>query len=162
MPINWQLFRIVCVLQILLTTYFFFTSLVYFMNGNGFSLLLESVGYAIVGSLAIFALNTLNTNYPDKPVARKQKSYFNWLFLLNFLLLAFLFAIFFSAYRSYRVFISLYGTAENLPDRLKLLLIAVCSLLIFQFVILYGLYIMRRMFYSNYATAKQFDFEKGT
>jgi len=44
-------------------------------------------------------LNVLNNNYPDKPITGRQKNVFNWLFLLNFLLVAFLFGVLFAEYR---------------------------------------------------------------
>ena len=160
MPFSWQLFRIICFLQMLAATYFSFTSLISFFNYGGFPDILETIAFALIASFAIFAMNLLNTNYPDKPVAGKQKSAFNWLFLLNFLLLAFLFALFFSTYRMMNVISQFSGhSIFSLSFRFWWLILIFTLMIIFQFSILYGLYILRRLLYLNFFQNKQFEFE---
>ncbi len=112
-----------------------------------------------MASLAIFGINLVNTNYPDKPVAGRQKSVFNWLFLLNFLLLAFLFALFFSSYNQLKIISTLLGRSFfSLPVRMLLTFLIPFTILAFQFIILYGLYTLRRKLYENF-NARQFEFE---
>lgn len=112
-----------------------------------------------MASLAIFGINLVNTNYPDKPVAGRQKSVFNWLFLLNFLLLAFLFALFFSSYNQLKIISTLLGRSFfSLPVRMLLTFLNPFTILAFQFIILYGLYTLRRKLYENF-NARQFEFE---
>lgn len=160
MKTSWQIFRIVCVLQMLAATFLSFTSLINFFNGRGFGYILEMTAFALMASFAIFALNLLNTNYPDKPVAGKQKSIFNWLFLLNFLLVAFLFAHFFSNYRLLTQLTWLFGgSVFSLPFRFWWPTLLFIFLILFQFTLLYGLYILRRLLYLNFFSHQQFEFE---
>jgi len=160
MPFSWQLFRIVCLLQMMATVFLSFASLISFFNAGRFSYVFETIAFALVASLAIFALNLLNTNYPDKPVVGKQKSIFNWLFLINFLLLAFLFAHFFADYNGLRVLSSLTGRSIfSFSFRFWWPVILFGATIIFQFIILYGLYILRRLLYLNFYEARQFEFE---
>lgn len=157
---SWLLFRIVCLLQMLATVFLSFTSLTSFFNAGRFAYVLETTAFALVASLAIFALNLLNSNYPDKPVAGKQKSIFNWLFLLNFLLLAFLFAHFFADYNGLRVLSNLTGRSIfSFSFKFWWPVLLFAGIIIFQFIILYGLYILRRLFNLNYSEPRQFEFE---
>jgi len=160
MKTNWLLFRIICLFQMMATVFLSFSSLISFLNAGRFAYVLETIAFALVASLAIFALNLLNTNYPDKPVAGKQKSIFNWLFLLNFLLLAFLFAHFFADYNGLRVLSGLTGRSIfSFSFRFWWPVLLFGTTIIFQFIILYGLYILRRLLYLNFYGHRQFEFE---
>lgn len=162
MSIGWHIFRILCLLQMLAAAFFSFTSLINFFNYGRFVYLFETLAYAMIASFAAFSLNLVNTNYPDKPVAGKQKSVFNWLYLFNFLLLAFLFAQFFSAYRLVEAFSAF--TDHNIfavSFSLWLPALVFGVMLLFQFILLYGLYILRRLVYLNFFSRQQFEFEEG-
>ena len=153
------LFRIICFIQMLVTVYLCFSSLISLFKSGEFYFALETSFFLLMASLAIFGINLYNTNYPDRPVVGRQKSVFNWLFLLNFLLLAFLFALFFSSYSQLQSVAILLGRSFfTLPVRLLLTFLIPFSLLAFQFIILYGLYTLRRKLYENF-NAKQFEFE---
>ena len=89
------LFRIVCFLQMLITVFLTFTSVISLFSTGRLYFVIESLAFMLMAALAILGLTLMSTHYPDKPVTGKQKSVFNWLFLLNFLLLAFVFALFF-------------------------------------------------------------------
>jgi hypothetical protein len=160
MKTNWLLFRIICFLQMLAATYFSFASLInYFGHGNAVNLL-AIIAFTLIASFAIFALNLLNTNYPDKPVAGKQKSVFNWLFLLNFLVIAFLFAYFFSGYRMLRSLSTLMNRpVSSLPFQFWWPTVVFMIMIIFQFILLYGMYSLRRLLYLNFFSHQQFEFE---
>lgn len=162
MPLSWHLYRLICLLQMLATTFFTFTSLISLFNtGKGYYFL-ETIFFMLMAALSIFALNLLNTNYPDKPVAGKQKNIFNWLFLINFLLLVFLFGLFFAEYRSLELLGSVTGSAAfSLPFRFLVPLLIKSAVLIFQLIILYGLFNLRRELYRNFFVNKQFEFEDG-
>ena len=143
----------------LMTVYLCFSSLISLFKSGEFYFALETCFFLLMASLAIFGLNLYNTNFPDRPVVGRQKSVFNWLFLLNFLLLAFLFALFFSSYSQLQSIAILLGRSFfTLPVRLLLTFLIPFSLLAFQFIILYGLYTLRRKLYENF-NARQFEFE---
>ncbi len=160
MPVGWQFFRIICVLQMMASVYFFFGNLIGFFNfGRGVHLL-QALAFSLIATFSIFALNLLNSNYPDRPIMGRQKSTFNWLFLFNFLLLALLFAYFFSAFRLLQFIASTFNREIfDLPVRIWWPVILYTSVLIFQFVLLYGLYFLRRMLFINHVSKQQFEFE---
>ncbi len=161
MTTTWLLFRIICLLQMLATVFFSFTSLISFFQYGRFYFVFETIAFILMASLAIFALSLISSNYPDKPVTGKQKSAFNWLFLINFLLLAFLFGLLFSSYRSVKAAAQLTGISiTELPFRVWLTPVLFATILVFQFIILYGLYILRRLLYLNYLSASEFEFEQ--
>ena len=150
------LFRIVCFMQLLLTAFLTFTSLITFVRIGRFYFLLESIFFMLMASLAILGLQLLYNNYPDKAVAGRQKAAFNWLYLANFLLLAFLFGLVFSEWNEIELMSILLDTRPvSLPFNIWIpFLINVC-LLAFQFIILYGLYVLRRQLYINAYNARQ-------
>jgi hypothetical protein len=145
----------------LVTVFYGFISLSNFIRIGRFYFMLEAIFFLLIAALAILGISLLHTNYPDKPVAGKQKSLFNWLFLFNFLLLAFLFGLFFSEYRQLNSLREFGGRRViSLPFKVLAPLFISLGLLIFQFIILYGLYTLRRELFLNYIRDKQFEFEE--
>jgi heme/copper-type cytochrome/quinol oxidase subunit 2 len=131
------------------------------MRWGGFFYFLSMLVFSMVIALAIFGLNLYNNNYPDRPVAGKQKNIFNWLFLINFLFLAFLFGFVFSTYGELKGFSKLLNIPfTSLPSSFIFPFVLDLLNLILQFIILYGLYSLRRTLYRNFAMKKQFDFEE--
>ncbi len=160
MSFGWQLFRIICFLQLLATTFFAFISMISLFETGRIYFLLQTLFFCAMAALAILALQLLSNNYPDKPVAGKQKSLFNWLFLVNFLLLAFLFGLVFSSYRSMKEIAAAFDhDVFSLPFKILIRFFANLAVLVFQFAILYGLYQFRRQLYINLFMNKQFEFE---
>jgi len=160
MRLNWNLFKVVCFLQMLATAFFAITAFITLFQASDIYFLFESIAFALMSSLAILALNILGSNYPDKPITGRQKSIFNWLFLLNFLLLTFLFGLVFAEYGLMRSLPHLAGQSIfSLSFELWLPFLINVSLLIFQFIILYGLYSIRRQLYINFFKNKRFEFE---
>lgn len=159
MPLSWQLFRIVCLLQAAGAVYYFFKSLVAAFDYGGAQYLFFIICFALVAIFSIFGFNMVNNNYPNKPVTGNQKSWFNRLFLLNFLLLAFLFTWFFISLRDYNKFTSCF-TSQTPPLSLKLAVISTALMLTFQFIILFGMYSLRRLLFINAYRIKQFEFEE--
>jgi hypothetical protein len=162
MSIGWQIFRIICLLQMLMTTYFTFSNLMRLFNKGQVQFFWEALAFGLVGTLSVFALSVLNANYPDKPIAGKQKSTFNWLYLLNFILLAFLFGLFFSTINFLKEVSTVTGKEIfSLPFSNWIPTIVCSAMLIFHFIILYGLFILRRLLFLNHHLHQQdFEFEK--
>jgi hypothetical protein len=160
MPLRWKLFRIVCILQMLLSSLFTIMALIELFENSHFSDFISILLFLLIFLQTILAIHILNSNYPDVPVAGKQKTNFNRLFLLNFLFLVFLFGIIFAEYRNLNTIATFIGKPVfDLPFRLFIYLIGGVITLIFQFIILYGLYELRRELYFNFRK-KEFDFEK--
>ncbi|MEI9944723.1 MAG: hypothetical protein WDN26_10940 [Chitinophagaceae bacterium] len=159
MSIRWKIFRVVCILQIIAAGYIILSSLIRFFEHALFSNFARMLLFLLIISLAILAVNLLNNNYPDTPVAGKQKRSFNILFLLNFLFLAFLFGFIIAEYRELKEIATLLRRSWlQLPFSFLLPIIVYIITLIFQFIILYGLYLLRRKLYENFMKRK-FEFE---
>jgi hypothetical protein len=160
MPLRWKLFRVVCILQMLLASVFAILALIRLFESSTFFAFISVLLFLLIFLQTILAIHIINNNYPDVPVTGKQKTNFNRLFLLNFLFLVFLFGIIFAEYRELKLFAAFAGIQIfDLPFRLFISLIANIVILIFQFIILYGLYELRRELYTNFMK-KEFDFEK--
>lgn len=149
--------QIICILQTLIAIVRCFTSLFGLLMGGGFMLLLQAIAFGFITALSILTIAIYNNNYPDKPVEGRQKKYFNRIFLINFLLIAFLFGF---VFRDYHDAILQSGSLDSVSEPLVFFVpfIISCSILIFHFSILYGLYWLRRQINNN-ISPKQFDFE---
>lgn len=160
MPLSWKLYRLLCVCQVILALYLLFASMIGFVTVSSFAGAIRILVYLMVASIAVLAINILNKNYPDTPITGRQKSTFNWLFLLNFLFLALLFGFVIAEYRSLKELAALIQKDFiALPASLIIIFIAQLLLLLFQLIILYGLYELRRFLHENF-TRQQFEFEK--
>jgi hypothetical protein len=130
------------------------------LQSGSYTFFLHSCAFALMAALSIVALNIINNNYPDIPVAGKQKILFNWLFLINFLLLSFLFGLVFAEYKVLKsAAILLNRSISTLPSGFYLFFIIYTTMLVFQFLILYGLYELRLLLYMNWRK-KKFEFEE--
>jgi len=159
MSLKWKLLGLICILQLLATAYFSIKSLITLFQVNSLFFLFQSVVFVLMSWLSTLTINILNNNYPDKPISGGQKRTFNWLFLLNFLLLSFLFGMVFADYGRLRSIAALIKRSIfSLPFSLLIPLLVNLTLLIFQFIILYSLYSLRRVIYRNFMS-KQFEFE---
>jgi len=151
--------RIICIIQALVAVFLCFASLFGLFTGEGFMSLLQAIAYGFIAALPILAFTTYNNYYPDKLIEGSQKRYFNRIFLINFLLIAFLFGFVFRDYKDAVQITKLLGK-ESGPSLIFFLpFIISCCLLLFHFSILYGLYWMRRHINNN-ANDRQFDFEE--
>ena len=154
-----RFFQIVSFLQMLITAFFCITSFINLFQTGDIYFLFQTSAFVLMSSLAILFLNVVNNNYPDKPITGRQKNVFNWLFLLNFLLIAFLFGLLFAEYRELHSIADLMDhPVFTLSFKLLILLLTYIALLAFQFIILYALYAIRRRLYRNFMN-KQFEFE---
>jgi hypothetical protein len=144
----------------LASSFFTTTALIKFIETISLTAFVRIILFLFIFLLTILAVNILNKNYPDVPVAGKQKTSFNRLFLFNFLFLVFLFGIIIAEYRQLNALGELINKAIfNLPFKLLISPIINMVILIFQFIILYGLYLLRRELYINFMK-KEFEFEK--
>lgn len=158
MPLGWKLFGLACILQLLVTA---FLAAMAFINAiqSGVYYLFEAIAFSLMLSLAVLGINILNNNYPETPVFGKQKKIFNWLFLLNFLLLAFLFGLIISDIRELQMIKVLFDKPVfQLPFFTYWSLLIDMFILVFQFIILFGLYSLRRYLYERFSS-RQFEFE---
>lgn len=160
MPIRWKIFRMICIAQLLAASVNILQRLFYFFINFSFSNVAGLVLFVAIMLLCILAINLVNNNYPEEPIEGRQKKVFNRLFLLNFILLTFMFGFIIAEVRRLNLF------AENLdiaffqvPLSLFLMLLIYLSMLILQLIILYGLYRLRLELYSNFMKRK-FEFEK--
>ena len=160
MPLRWKLFRVICILQILLTLSESGISTIWiFISTNPAYYFLNAAAFIIMLMLANLGLNIINSNYPDDPIVDAQKSRFNWLFLLNFLLLSFASGHLIAQYHVvYRLYL-FNGSFRNLPYSDLLTFLMYLFIFIFHIIILYGLFFLRMLIYNNYLQ-REFEFEK--
>ena len=156
--------RIVCILQIVLAIFQCLSSFAGLILNGGFIFLLQSIAFAFIAILPIITFTISNNYFPDKLIEGRQKKNFNRIFLINFLLISFLFAFVFQDYKDYRravKFSHIFSVAVSYRPTVSYLISFIISfiLLIFHFSILYGHYWMRR-YINNNTSRKQFDFEE--
>ena len=149
--------RIICILQTLIAIVQCFTSLFGVLMGS-FMMLLQAIAFGFIAALPILTFTVYNNNYPDKLIEGRQKKNFNRIFLINFLLIAFLFGFVFRDYRDGILQSRTLGVGSGFDLVFFIPFIISCCTLIFHFSILYGLYWLRRQI-NNTISSKQFDFE---
>ena len=155
--------RIVCIAQILIAVFRCLSSFTGLVLEGEFIFLLQSIAFVFIAILPIITFNISNNFFPDKLIEGRKKKNFNRIFLINFLLIAFLFGFVFLDFKDYRNAVKLShasSIAAIYSHRVSYLIsfIISCAMLIFHFSILYGHYWMRR-YINNNANRKQFDFE---
>ena len=149
--------RIICILQTLMAIVQCLTSLFGVLMGS-FMMLLQAIAFGFIAALPILTFTVYNNNYPDKLIEGRQKKIFNRIFLINFLLIAFLFGFVFRDYRDAILQSRTLGVGSGFDLVFFIPFIISCCTLIFHFSILYGLYWLRRKINNN-VSRKQFDFE---
>jgi hypothetical protein len=89
----WKLFRLLCIVQLILVAFQGVRSFgLLFTRESTLLYFVKTVAYTMVFLFVYHGLSILNYNYPDQPLSAKQKRVFNLLYLVNFILIAFLFA----------------------------------------------------------------------
>ena len=156
----WKLFQVCCCLQILLSALHGIVSFIgVFQYIHPMQFILRAIAYGFIFWLAAFGLSIFNKLYPDQPITGKDKKLFNRLFLINFFLSAFLFALVFAELGRLQDYIRMFGlSGTELPFEFYIPLIAYLLMLLFHFLILYGMYNLRIQLYHNYRK-KKFEFE---
>jgi len=150
--------RVICILQTLIAAFLCLSSFVGLLLSGDPILLFSVTAFGLIAALPVFTFSVFNRNYPDKLIEGRQKKYFNRIFLINFLLIAFLFGLVFSDYEDAILQSRSLGLGSGPYLAFFMPFIISCCILIFHFSILYGLYWLRRQINNN-VSSKQFDFE---
>lgn len=121
--------------------------------------LISVASYLLVSLFLFQGLSILHYNYPNNPLTLKQKRRFNMLFLINFLLIAFLFA---KTVQMWRILplINLQALVRNsLLFTLIFYILQSIVLFFFHLLFLFGMYRLRKQIYENTITEwyHQFD-----
>jgi hypothetical protein len=150
--------RIICIIQTLIATFLCLSSFVGLLMSGDLILLLSVIAFGFIAVLPIFTFTVFNRNYPDNLIEGRQKKYFNRIFIINFLLIAFLFGFVFSNYQTATLESKSMNEGSGTDLVFFIPFFISCCILIFHFGILYGLYWLRRQINTN-VSSKQFDFE---
>ena len=144
--------RVTCVIQLVIAVSKSFTSLISLFADWEFIYFFQALAFALISALPIQVFIILSNNYPDRIIEGKQKKNFNRLFLINFLLIAFLFGFIFYDYRKLR-------TPSPITDPFPFINFCISVIMLaFHLIILAGLIWLRSTIYDN-VMRKQFDFE---
>ena len=93
LPGKWRIFKALSIIQMITVIFMLVISIGgIFYGDNVFWRVFEGLCYALMLIFLYQGFSILNDHYPDTPLSLSQKRNFNILFLINFLLIAFLFA----------------------------------------------------------------------
>ena len=93
LPGKWRIFKALSIIQMITVIFMLVISISgMFYEDNIFWRAFEGLCYGLMLIFLYQGFTILNDHYPDTPLSLSQKRNFNILFLLNFLLIAFLFA----------------------------------------------------------------------
>jgi len=151
MPIRWKIFKVVAILQLIFATFKTFTAFAgLFFSGGILLSILEIFTYGLVVAFVTLGFSVVNYNFPDTPLSTSRKRWFNYLFLLNFLLIAVLFAKAISEWGLIR----LYFEREIIVSGISkiyyyFLLIHNTLIFLLHLYLLYSMYRLRKEIYSN-------------
>lgn len=158
LPGRWRIFKALSIVQMILVLLMLVISESGIFYGEKIAWrFFEAICYGIMMIFLYQGFSILNDNYPDTPLSLKQKRNFNVLFLLNFLLIAFLFA---KVIVQWRVASTNLGAFSwDTRGLLFLLLPLIFAVLVFVLNIVHlgGMYKLRRMINDN--NEKKFDEE---
>lgn len=146
---GWKLFRLVCIIQMIIVAFELILS-VGGLFGKEFIVFsfITSVAYLLIFVFVYQGLSLINYNYPDTPLSVRQKKIFNWLFLLNFLLIALLFGQIVNEWRALPI-PELFQLSVSDILYFGFPLIISVLLFIFHIIFLIGMYNLRRLIYHN-------------
>lgn len=150
LPGRWRIFKALSIVQMILVLLMLVISLsdIFYGQNLGWRLF-EATCYGIIMIFLYQGFTILNDNYPDTPLSLRQKRNFNILFLLNFLLIAFLFAKVIVQWRYARFTLNVQLLdGRGLIFQTLPLLIAVL-IFVLNIVHLGGMYKLRRMINEN-------------
>lgn len=160
LPLKWRLFRLLCIFQMILAGFHCALWIYSLLLTRGGWLAL--LGITVFGLLLYFlymGLSFINYNYPDNPLSPQQKKRFNWLFILNFLAIAFLFATLVSEWKNSMDLTRL--IQSNTPGGYLIaftFLLPAALLFLFHLLFLAGMIQLRRELYRNTEEAWQKQF----
>lgn len=151
LPLKWKLFRVLCILQMILAGFHGALWIHSLLRANGG--ILAILGISVFGTMLYYlymGLSIINYNFPDTPLSPRQKKRFNLLFILNFLSIAFVFGTIVSEWRSSRDLLN-FIRPHNATGYFFALLFFMVALILFVFhlIFLWGMIYMRREIYRN-------------
>ena len=149
-----------CILQLVIVLYCLVSgSIRLFVGSNTWGGLIGVVSYALVFLFLCQGLSILNDNYPDTPLTLSQKRRFNLLFLVNFILIAFLFAKVVGVWQLFPLINMTTIMRSNILFSLVFLVLQTVFVFIFHLLFLFGMYRLRQQIYQNTVTGwyQQFD-----
>ncbi|MFM9911317.1 MAG: hypothetical protein ACKVOW_18405 [Chitinophagaceae bacterium] len=147
---GWKVFRFVCILQLIVVGFQLVLSVLSILQANQFYYsLISSLIYLVLFLFLYQGVLIISNNYPDTPLGPGQKKYFNWLFLLNVLAIAFLFGQVISKWRVLVPLLNVIdaGWLDYLFFSFPLFLVLITFGLHLLFLI--GIYKLRRLLYQN-------------
>lgn len=165
LPVRYKIFKAICIVQMLLVTWGLILSIIQLFAGrSGWHAFLYIICYSSVFIFLWQGLSLLHNNYPDTPLTQQQKRKFNLLFLLNFVMIALLFAEVVRNWWILSWFINSRTLNLNMsraPLLWMTLLIPMVTFVI-HFVFLVGMYSLRRSIHQQtmHNWYHQFDMEE--
>ncbi len=160
MKFGWKLFRLACFVQMLIAVMYGFLSLINTFREGDVNYFIQAIAFFFITWFAVFSVQTLNEHYPDIPVGGKTKSVFNWLFLINFLLLAFLFGLWIREYQTLEAMAAVIKQPFlKIPGKWFSDLVFQTAMVLLQILMLYGMYSLRILLHRNF-NKKTFEFEE--
>lgn len=155
----WKFFRVICIVQLILVAFkgiYSFSRLFY--GGNNLIYFIDMISHTMVFFFVYHGLSILNYNYPDIPLSTKQKRSFNILYLINFLLIAYLFAQVVSNWWMVPYLLNT-NIIKNYWYIQAGQLIFPCFIFIIHLALLAGMFRLRRTIYQNTINSwyEQFD-----
>jgi hypothetical protein len=160
--VSWKIFRAICIVQLILVAFkgmLSFSLLLY--RGSILISCIDIVAYGLVFLFVYHGLSMLNYNYPDTPLSPRQKRLFNILYLINFILISYLFA---QVVNSWWMAAFIFKAASFYEDKtywLTTTALFLISWIIFliHLVFLAGMFRLRRLIHENTISTwyEQFD-----
>src|SRR5215831_5114741 len=160
LSVSWKIFRVLCILQLLMVATRMMMSLSRLFLGHQVLLhLIEIIVYALVFIFLYQGLSILNYNYPDIPLSDRQKKRFNILFIVNFLLISFLFGEVVSEWRVLAPVIGFVSDEFKTLLSLSTFFLLTAIMFIFHLIFLAGMFKLRRAIYQRTTNSwyQQFD-----
>ncbi|MBC7849513.1 MAG: hypothetical protein H7Y31_07240 [Chitinophagaceae bacterium] len=150
MSTAWKLFRVVCVLQLLAIVAQLVISAIGLMTPQTFFYSFTGIViYTVIFLFVLQALSMINQNYPDTPLSPRQKKKFNWLFILNFAAIAFLFGVVVGEWKTTLPLLAAIKARVGTVLLIGFPLILSIMAFLFHLILLFGMYRLRRTIYHN-------------
>ena len=152
MPIRWKIFKAIAVLQLIFVTFKAFTAFAgLFFEGGVFYSILDILTYGLMLAFVTLGFSVVNYNFPETPLSVSRKRWFNYLFLLNFLLVAVLFAKTINEWTIVRMFDAREFVRVSGTSKIYYYFLLLHNTLIFvlHLYFLFSMYKLRKEIYSN-------------
>jgi hypothetical protein len=157
---SWKIFRAICIVQLVLVAFKGILSFSqFFYTSSKVVSLIDIVAYFLIFLFVYHGLSMLNYNYPDVPLSPKQKRLFNILYLINFILIAYLFAQVVNSWWMVSFVFDPANPSNQYRLTLTALLLFSWFIFIIHLVFLAGMFRLRRLIHENTISTwyEQFD-----